>query len=1257
MQEFQIEQSQTSKIHKFLAFGIAIKLTFSFLDLLGSIDYIVNAQKCEQFINYMLYAIIGINPLIQAIFWSKVFYKSAELDKQHKFDSQYHLSQLPGELVYSQHMSLQKVVKLQLKSYFKECIDDILSVLRYLPHGIIYSLISQLRILNIIISSKYCKNLTITPHFFNVFRSRINSQGSEIQIETGHYKTKLNDQDEVIDDRIWLQMDIETSVNRSDKKNSQSNNSTFNESQLLEVLQPQTFMHVFTSQQMRRFIMVSESIQFLFQSVPLIIIEIINNQMTETWLSVGETYVPNLVIFILACIQVVFTFNIFIDLLVTEDSILYLKMQDLLKYYDEQFKKGASVHPLISIPQIPSEFVFLDIKDAFLFNNINQKFKDKIKYLKYLISKQPDLFQHYITLLGQYKCNNLKRIQLDLKQNQLNDQSIDHMINKSFETLTKCEQLIDVSLDLSQNEITQEGSQKLASYIAKRFKLQNLEIIFSKNNIILQEAYESLSNFKEYFRVKETKIIWSDHYQTQNILSKKSLIENESVYVLLYRGSHPLEKYKEMIDKHQSFHLDIEIDELQADLIYNFSKLKINDARYSVCAHIEDKRSHTIYSDLRKVSYEDKMKSLQHHNNISNGVFIIDLQCLLLSNKGKIDPGSLEKLALQLNQLQKYQAIVLDLTSFNINFEFIPNFVSTFKEDSAIKKQVHLYINYESINYESVEQLLKIQNDSVDLPNSSENDRRILIFTQQKSLSEPQIINMVQSFKNLKDLNSIYLNLPNIQQNGISLLSQNLEHLQSLKGLELILGQIFIFIIYYFQFNLQFYDRNCGIKIDGINKIAQSLKKFKNLNNLGIDIEFFQLKENGVASFCSGIEELINLNRLFLRIDHGSIGNQGLVTLSKSIEKLQNIKDLILFLGANSFSIEGIQNLSHSLSTLQTLQQLSLDMNSTNIGQDGLIEILQVIKKNKLLQQFTLKAHYGSIFKLELIPNLQECLKESQLNKIVLDLLQYNVKKIFLKINIFHRGNKITNDGFISIANGLCELKKLEDLSLLLRLFISQFIYFSNLIIFINSDCEIQTEGLDYFSSQLSKLEKLTIIDLDFRNNRLNGTSIQNLSQALSEIKRLKKINLNLRNTHLTQFPFSCLVENLCILTQIETLHLDLGENEFLTCPVKNLQIKSQNITSLRFLKVNMEQSQFLNKDLDYLSNFLSQNNQLFELSINVIGVCIEPERVQNLLNTFGDFNSKLIKLVLKIDESLMKDIQNIYVRLKNRKIDFQIFN
>ncbi|EAS04677.3 hypothetical protein TTHERM_00241980 (macronuclear) [Tetrahymena thermophila SB210] len=1101
-------------------------------------------------------------------------------------------------------MSLQKVVKLQIKSYFAECLGEIFSVLRYLPHGIVYSLGSQLRILNILISSKYCKNLTITPHFFNVFRQRLNSQGNEIQIETGHYKTKLNDQDEVIDDRIWLQMDIETSVNRSDKRNTQPSNSTFNESQLLEVLQPQTFMDVFTSQQMRRFIMISESIQFLFQSVPFIIIEIINNQMTQTWLSVDETYIPNLAIFILACIQVTFTLNIFIDLLITEDSILYLKMQDLLKYYDEQFKKGANVHPLISIPQIPSEFVFLDIKDAFLFNNINQKFKDRIKYLKYLISKQPDLFQHYITLLGQYKCNNLKRIQFDLKQNQLNDQSIDHMISKSFETLTKCEQLIDVSFDFSQNEITKAGSQKLTTYISKRFKLQNLEIIFSKNNILLQEAYESLNSFKEYLNVKETKIVWSDHYQTENILSKKSLIENESVYVLLYRGSHPLEKYKEMIDKHQSFHLDIQIDELQADLIYNFSKLKINDARYSVCSHIEDKRSFTIYSDLRKIKYEEKLKSLQHHNNISNGVFIFDLQCLLLSSKDNINSDSLERLALQLNQLQKYQAIVLDLTSFNINFDFIPSFASTFKEDSAIKKQVHLYINYESINYESVEQLLKIQNDSVNLPNSSENDRRILIFTKQKNLSESQIINMIQSFRNLKDLTSIYLNLPNIEQNGISLLSQNLEHLQSLKGLELILG-------------------NCGIKIEGINKIAQSLKNFKNLNNLGIDIEFFQLKENGVASFCQGIEELINLNRLFLRIDHGSIGNSGLVTLSKSIEKLQNIKDLILFLGANSFSIEGIQSLSHSLCTLQNLQQLSLDMNSTNIGQDGLIEILQVIQKNKLLQQFTLKAHYGSIFKSELSHNIQECLKESQLNKIVLDLF----------------GNKITNDGFISITNGLCELKKLEDLSLLL------------------SDCEIQTEGLDYFSSQLNKLEKLTIIDLDFRNNRLNRTSIQKISQALSEIKKLKKINLNLRNTYLTEFPFSCLVENLCILTQIETLHLDLGENEFLTSPMKNLQIKSQNITSLRFLKVVMEQSQFLNKDLDYLSNFLSQNNQLFELSINISGVYIEPERVQNLLNTFEDFNSKLIKLVLKIDQSLMNDIQYIYERLKNRKIDFQILH
>ncbi|KAL4488705.1 hypothetical protein ABPG73_020404 [Tetrahymena malaccensis] len=1157
MQEFQIEQSQTQKINKSLAFGIAIKLTFSLLDLLGSIDYIINAQKCEEFINYMLYAIIGINPLIQAIFWSKVFYRSAELDKQHKFGSQYQLSSLLKESVYSQHMSLQKVVKLQLKSYFTECVDEIISVLRYLPHGIIYSLVSQLRVLNIIISSKYCKNLTITPHFFNVFRSRLNSQGSEIQIETGHYKTKLNDQDEVIDDRIWLQMDIETSVNRSDKRNTQPNNSTFNESQLLEVLQPQTFMNVFTSQQMRRFIMISESIQFLFQSVPFIIIEIINNQMTQTWLSVEQTYVPNIAIFVLACIQVVFTFNIFIDLLITEDSILYLKMQDLLKYYDEQFKKGANVHPLISIPQIPSEFVFLDIKDAFLFNNINQKFKDKIKYLKYLISKQPDLFQHYITLLGQYKCNNLKRVQFDLKQNQLNDQSIDHLINKSFENLTKCEQLIDVSLDLSQNEITKSGSQKLANFIAKRFKLQNLQMIFSKNNILLQEAYESLNNFKEYLNVKETKIVWSDHYQTENILSKKSLIENESVFVLLYRGSHPLEKYKEMIDKHQSFHLDIEIDELQADLIYNFSKLKINDARYSVwqnqqyikiaklinliySAHIEDKRSYTIYSDLRKIKYEDKLKSLQHHNNISNGVFIFDLQCLILSSKGNVDSENLEKLALQLNQLQKYQAIVLDLTSFNINFEYISSFLSTFKEDSEIKKQVHLYINYDSINYESVEQLLKIQNDSVNLPNSSENDRRILIFTKQKNLSESQVINMIQSFKNLKDLNSIYLNLPNIEQNGISLLSENLEYLQNLKGLELILG-------------------NCGIKIEGIDKIAKSLKKFKNLNNLGIDIEFFQLKENGVASFCQGIEELINLNRLFLRIDHGSIGNQGLVTLSRSIEKLQNIKDLILFLGANSFSIEGIQNLSNSLCTLQNLQQLSLDMkqiyslkilryklkkqyicSSTNIGQDGLVEILQVIKKNKLLQQFTLKAHYGSIFKLELIPNLQECLKDSQLNKIVLDLLQLKEKYIQLKINFIKSGNKITNDGFTSIANGLCELKKLEDLSLLLR----QFIYFcinGQLFIKYISDCEIQNEGLDYFSSQLSKLEKLTIIDLDFRNNRLNGTSIQKLSQALSEIKKLKKIKLNLRNTYLTQFPFSCLVENLCILTQIETLHLDLG--------------------------------------------------------------------------------------------------------------------
>ncbi|KAL4467896.1 hypothetical protein ABPG74_013231 [Tetrahymena malaccensis] len=141
-----------------------------------------------------------------------------------------------------------------------------------------------------------------------------------------------------------------------------------------------------------------------------------------------------------------------------------------------------------------------------------------------------------------------------------------------------------------------------------------------------------------------------------------------------------------------------------------------------------------------------------------------------------------------------------------------------------------------------------------------------------------------------------------IDQQGISTLTSNLENLSNLTSLDI---------------------QSRGTKLS-LTILLQQLKKLKQLTNLAIDLQYSQTKDKGYSLQDLFQQSLTNLTSI--NIKFGQFDDYFLVHFGQTISKLLNLQNLTLFLRNQRIGKQTAHKLCSALVKCERLQYLFLDL-------------------------------------------------------------------------------------------------------------------------------------------------------------------------------------------------------------------------------------------------------------------------------------------------------------------------------------------
>jgi len=402
-------------------------------------------------------------------------------------------------------------------------------------------------------------------------------------------------------------------------------------------------------------------------------------------------------------------------------------------------------------------------------------------------------------------------------------------------------------------------------------------------------------------------------------------------------------------------------------------------------------------------------------------------------------------------------------------------------------------------------------------------------------------------------------------------------------------------------------------------QLFKGLTRLKKCSALSIDLSGcgYQITSQGLTVIAAALPKLVDLKYLEINMRGCGVGDTGSTALSVSIPKLIALKKLkLIFNDCKKISDKALYEFGESISKT-SLTDLELGfagcIKITDKGLNWLSSSLGKISKTPGLNKLTL--------------NFQSCDKitDSGMSKLV-TLFQDLPWVETLDLNFDHC-NKLTNSSITVMCNAM---EKSMNASSMIKFF-----NIKNLNLAFGSCDKLDNRALTMIAEQISKLNQLEVLGLDFSYcENITDSGLSEFSKTVIRLKStLKNIKLNFqgceRITETGVIDISLFISN---LTNLSGLKLVLSDCKKLGDDVIGvLSIKLCSLPSLKHLHLSFSRCGEIGDDsLSGLAHSLKNLWTIEDLSLH-FAYCsdIGNNGIQALCESLGSLNSTLSQLKL----------------------------
>jgi len=365
-------------------------------------------------------------------------------------------------------------------------------------------------------------------------------------------------------------------------------------------------------------------------------------------------------------------------------------------------------------------------------------------------------------------------------------------------------------------------------------------------------------------------------------------------------------------------------------------------------------------------------------------------------------------------------------------------------------------------------------------------------------------------------------------------------------------------------------------RVKAINYLAQSLRNFKSLSSLTLDLfDFGELSQQDITRLTQGIEDLRSLSDLTICFPE-EMNDKLIQSLFSSFKALKIMQSLSLdFSECNQVSDEIFRSFLHVIKDLRRLEQMNLDFSCCDqINAKGLtffIEkllklplkdlniVLPEIRNDRWLQRLNLggQRRNNSLSSLSLDFSYCEKIRQKGVQNLV-HLLRKNARSLKnLKLN-FGECQGFTENVLRELYCFIKELKGLSSLELrlnsspdadqavILCLFesLAELKELKKLSLTLSEIYKIEEKEMYQLGMFCRELKSLEILSLELSNwEDVSDQELQNLSYCLRELNSLKTLMINFeKNGRVTQQGFNSLFERLKDLPNLSSVSFNNDE-------------------------------------------------------------------------------------------------------------------
>ncbi|KAL4461721.1 hypothetical protein ABPG73_005713 [Tetrahymena malaccensis] len=1115
---------------------------------------------------------------------------------------------------------------------------QICKLLRYAPQGCFYGLIQYLKLLHVFLFFQIKKNDQITQHYENVFTKRFkksfnrlshnihsalrkdayssySQKGSVLPLNSNQLASvNLKESDienSLTSSHLFYQEKSQPLFNHTktqsnqgiqnmaeaifEKKKQEQLSEEFTQDELYQIYRQSTFLQYLSNEKIQGIIQISQIIQFIFESMPQLLIQFINNGQLGMWSGNSSgTIVPPIFCFILSVISIIINSINLVNYLLQKESLTFIYMQKILsksektqqeeklvrindklntnivvvkadsltkvsqlrKQIQESLENLSVVLPLI---KASSESIFQDLS-RISFNKI-QKLKidihgDNIRYpmkefasnLESMVSIEEidlkfngncfdgtdakHLSQSLIKISNQKQ---LQRIEINLKENIIDEQGIQYL-----NQLAQIDKLVYLNVLKNHSSalyVKSDDCQLDETIFEDIITSKNLQYLFINKNIFQsdQQLKYFLNNLKNMNQLNGYQLNFSGYQMTEDILVQlKQFNQTQAQLTNVHLNLVKCGISQENLSNLYEYDGDqIRAYSINLDLNKSFRDLKIEDCKFL-------NKLNSLEISLQGTKLQNKVGLL---NNISQ---LENISSLKLNVSDLISDS---KQSINYEEFQEYELNLINYDGPQIKNLMMNNLVT-----------LNLDFSYSKINPEVTKKFI------INL-NQCKQIRDLTLNFKKNFLCQDFDQILGQTLENYQELQKISICLKNTNRgNEIYKTLEGLSSLQQITHIDLD------------------YSYNC---IDqGFFQQEQTWYQNKpNLSSIILQFQVNNTEQDQSKLLCPIIESnkksLLNFSLDFCY--RNTVYEQEVNNLLASLQTAQNLQSLKLDLNSFQSTLYSMNIMKTTFQQLKQITNLELLMNSMRIGEKPVAVLMppqhqqnrqppfnqmhiqnQQNRQNPFNNQTQQMQYiqqplnsekmelFGQLFdnftlqqlKLEFYGNYVG--EQQAFNTFIQNLNKSSqtMKKLHLSLGYTEIANNLLKELFQAIQNMshldtfYISIKFLQTEHLPIALLEKQSL--EKLTLCLNQ-CNIQRECLSQCSQAISKMKKLKEIRIEMIRAQLEDSlCINEFSQCFNKLQGLQKIYLRMEGVKINKESIKALSENI-LKEKIKEFRVDMG--------------------------------------------------------------------------------------------------------------------